>query len=270
MSKPFLKWAGSKQKLISSFVDLIPKDFGTYYEPFLGSASLFFHLKPPRAVLSDANAELINAYINVRDNRAEVEAIIRRMPTDSESYYTVRANRSESGARRAAEFIYLNKLCWNGLYRVNLAGKFNVPYGANKSQNVLQDGVLEACEATLSGNDIVIKSCDFDSALTDVKSGDFVFLDPPYVTSHNNNGFIEYNENIFSWDDQVRLATLCDRLATRGASVLVTNANHDAVRALYDGFSITEIERMSTLASNRDYRRRVSEVVIFRGSHGGK
>lgn len=247
----------------------MPQEFNTYFEPFLGSAALFWTLRPRNAVLSDANSELINVYTCVRDRWADVEKIILDLNTDRETYYQIRAARPTEPHIRAAYFIYLNKLCWNGLYRVNLKGEFNVPYGANQNSAITIPGNLELCSSILGSSKIKIQRADFSESLTLAKEGDFVFLDPPYVTSHNNNGFIEYNENIFSWDDQVRLSELSKSLISRGVHVLVTNANHSAVRDLYCGMRIVEIERTSTLASNKKFRGKITEIAILgRGQNG--
>lgn len=264
MTKPFLKWAGSKQKLLSFLRSHIPEDFNTYVEPFLGSGALFFDLAPSRAILSDANQDLIKTFQAVRDNPQLVEKHIASLSTDVDKYYEVRRRKQLGRFQRAADFIYLNKLCWNGLYRVNLKGHFNVPYGRNKTGTVVHKGQLVQCATLLAKSNVRIEWRDFADTLEETEKGDFVFLDPPYVTSHNNNGFIEYNEDIFSWNDQVRLAEACDSLASRGVHVLVTNANHDAVRKLYPGFEAHTIERSSTLASNSVFRRNITELALVR------
>ena len=261
--EPFLKWAGSKRKLLPALEGLIPKSFGTYIEPFLGSASLFFHLAPTDAYSADANKDLINTYLAVRDNPELVSRHLSRMRVDREVYYSIRSKRSNGLYKRAAEFIYLNKTCWNGLYRVNLKGEFNVPYGAPKNSKVFEKENLFGCSCALSSSSIKLACADYSAVEKIAKKNDFVFLDPPYVTTHSNNGFIEYNEKIFSWDDQVRLASMCERLANRGVRVLITNASHDALRNLYAGFESKEIVRKSTLASSSKFRREVKEIAFF-------
>jgi DNA adenine methylase len=262
LAKPFLKWAGSKQKLVASLERYMPKDFGTYYEPFLGSASVFFHLGPTKAVLSDTNRSLIATYEAVRDNPTLVQAHIDAIPTDRDTYYEVRSRDARGRDQRAADFIYLNKLCWNGLYRVNLQGRFNVPYGANKNGAISTVAALRDCAVVLNPSGVTLKQCDFADSLKTASSGDLAFIDPPYVTSHNNNGFIEYNEDIFSWRDQVRLAKLCKKLVDRGVTVVVTNANHGAVKRLYPDFGVHRITRASTLAGDKSFRRQISEAVL--------
>jgi DNA adenine methylase len=165
---------------------------------------------------------------------------------------------------RAAEFIYLNKTCWNGLYRVNSRGEFNVPYGAPKSDGILDASNLRACSRALQTEGVSLSAADFEEALDGVEERDLVFLDPPYVTHHNDNGFIDYNEKLFSWQDQIRLANLAVHLSNQGAHVIVTNAYHRDVLDLYDGFRKRPIERLSTLASDASKRGQVKEAVIWR------
>jgi DNA adenine methylase len=264
--RPFLRWAGSKRSLLSRIVDVLPATYRRYHEPFLGSGSLFFLLQPEHAVLSDACGELVDTFMAVRDNPELVLRHIAHLKVARDVYYTVRANRSHGRYKRAAEFIYLNKACWNGLYRVNSRGDFNVPYGAPRSANVIDHINLRECAEALSAPGVHVRRASFRQSMSDVACGDLVFLDPPYVTGHNNNGFIDYNETLFSWADQVEAAKAAVAAANRGAHVIVTNAHHDDVLALYPGFSVKSLSRASTLASNSAKRRRVREAVIWRGA----
>ncbi len=263
IAKPFLKWAGSKRLLLKYLVDLIPIQYGTYYEPFLGSGSLFFYAQPRKAVLSDKSEELIKTFLAVKNNVNALIYYLKSFKVNKREYYSIRKNRSYGSIKRGAEFIYLNKTCWNGLYRVNLSGDFNVPYGLHPKQNLFNHDNLILCSKILSGSQIKIKVSDFESIISSTKKGDFVYLDPPYVTGHNNNGFIEYNEDIFSWDDQERLSRLATKLAQRGVKVLISNANHSDILKLYPSFHKKTIQRHSTIASNPSKRRIVSEVILF-------
>ena len=266
--RPFLKWAGSKRNLLHHIVPVLPTRFRTYREPFLGSAALFFLLRPDAAVLSDRASELIQTFIAVRDNVAAVERYLRQLDPSRSTYYAVRSNRSRGRFKRAAEFIYLNRNCWNGLFRVNSAGQFNVPYGWPKGPNEVDIPNLRACATLLRGPRISIWSADFEENLDDAKAGDLVYLDPPYVTGHNNNGFVDYNEVLFSWADQIRLAVAADRLAARGATVIVSNANHNEVIKLYPDFTRISFSRSSTLASDKTKRGAVSEVLMVSPRRG--
>jgi DNA adenine methylase len=264
--RPFLRWAGSKRALLADIVGVLPSAFRRYHEPFLGAGSLFFLLQPEEAILNDACGELVETFLAVRDKPGLVLRYIADLKVEREVFYTVRGNRSLGRYKRAAEFVFLNKACWNGLYRVNSNGDFNVPYGAPKSANVIDPLNLRRCAEVLSKPGVDIRQTSFLETLSDVQDGDLVFLDPPYVTGHNNNGFVDYNETLFSWGDQVAVAQAAIAAADRGAHVIVTNAHHDAVLALYPGFSVKPLSRASTLASNSAKRRRVEEAVIWKGS----
>ena len=261
--RPFLRWAGSKQRLLRQIAPLLPASFNRYYEPFLGGGSLFFCLAPRVATLSDAASELVATYRTVAWRTEEVLKHLAVLdPLDKTQYYRVRAHRSKSASQRAAQFIYLNRAGWNGLYRVNSNGDFNVPYGAPKTSNLVDPTNLRACAKCLRRSQVSLACGDFSAVLKDCAEGDLVFLDPPYVTGHNNNGFIDYNESIFSWSDQERLAETARALAVRGVHVLVTNAHHDAVLELYPDFEIHLLKRASTLAASVDSRREVREVLL--------
>ena len=262
--RPFLRWAGSKQRLLPQLVPLLPPYYANYFEPFLGSASLFFVLRPPKAVLGDSSKELIETYKAVRDGSEYVRRYLTPLnPEDKPMYYRIRSARAAGRFKRAAEFIYLNRSGWNGLYRVNSRGEFNVPYGAPKTSNLVAPGLLDSCSHYLQeSSGVVLLTDDFEATLSGCGAGDLVFLDPPYVTGHNNNGFVDYNQRLFSWEDQVRLARVAQALSSRGCHVLVTNAYHDAVIALYPSFDVTPLDRSSTLAGTPSRRRQVREVVL--------
>jgi DNA adenine methylase len=260
--RSFLRWAGSKRFILKHVINLLPSRFRTYREPFLGSGSLFFFLRPERAVLNDSCSELIETFSAIRDNVDAVIEYLRPLKRDKETFYHIRQNRSKGRFKRAAEFIYLNKTCWNGLYRVNSAGIFNVPFGSQKSDSIVDFNNLRECAASLGSPDITLQVCDFENSVKESNPGDLVYFDPPYVTGHNNNGFIAYNEVIFSWDDQKRLANIAKRLASKGVHVIVSNANHQEIVALYEGFAVKHFNRTSTLASDITKRRIVSEVLL--------
>lgn len=260
-TSPFLKWAGGKQWLAPRLVAALPDFEGRYFEPFVGGGSLFFALSPERAFLSDANSELICCYGAVRDDADRVIRRLRQFEFTKDCYHRVRSSRPRSPVGRAARFLYLNRTCWNGLYRVNQLGEFNVPMGkfGTPPDFVQAERLREAREA-LRGVRLVCD--DFERATRGAREGDFVYLDPPYVVTHENNGFIRYNESIFSWEDQNRLATCAARLAQRGVNVVVSNAAHKTIRVLYEGFEIRRIRRKSLLAADGSRRRTITEYLI--------
>jgi DNA adenine methylase len=260
--RAFLRWAGSKRLVLPHIVPHLPKQFGTYFEPFLGGGSLFFLLRPSKAVLSDISPELITTYKAIRRSTHSVLRHLAGLSPCPSVFYDIRENRSVESFRRAAEFIYLNKTCWNGLYRVNAAGKFNVPYGRPKSDRLIDVDNLSACGALLRERGISIHCEDFEGITSQAKSGDLIFLDPPYVTGHRNNGFIDYNEVLFSWEDQERLARVARSLRSRGCFVIVTNADHESILEIYQGFKCLRVDRKSTIASHTARRGRTTELVI--------
>jgi DNA adenine methylase len=262
MIEPFLKWPGGKRWLTSRHLDLFPKTYGRYIEPFLGGAAVFFALTPEEAYLSDANGELINTYNRIKNNWAQIE---KRLATyhkshDSDFYYKVRKRNPKQGIARAARFLYLNRTCFNGIYRVNQDGVFNVPIGS-KDEVSFEKGYLEAVAKVLK--DARIRKSDFATAIGKAQKGDFVFVDPPYTVMHNNNGFVKYNAQLFSWKDQARLATAIKAAGKRGALIMLSNADHESVKALYKGFGTHQtLERSSVLAGDPGCRRAATELLI--------
>lgn len=260
--RPFLRWAGSKRVLLPQIVEHLPKTFGTYYEPFLGAGSLFFLLQPSCAVLGDLCAPLVSTYEAVRDNAASVLRYLSQLRINKKTYYKVRAESPSGRYKGAANFLYLNLACWNGLYRVSARGNFNVPYGRPRSRNLHDYENIKECSRLLNQPGIKLENRDFEQTLSTATRGDLVYLDPPYVTGHNNNGFRDYNEALFSWDDQIRLARLATRLAQEGVSVVVSNALHADIKALYSAFSAFEVSRKSTLAGDSKFRGRATESLF--------
>jgi DNA adenine methylase len=247
---------------LGHIVDYLPRSFGTYFEPFLGAGSLYFLLQPSSAVLSDKCLPLVQTYEAIRDNAGAVIRYMDEMRPTKSAYYKVRAEQPRSRFRRAANFIYLNYTCWNGLYRVNSSGKFNVPFGRPKSKNLADPLNLRSCASALGKTDVMLRAGDFEESLKTVKGGDLVYLDPPYVTQHNTNGFRDYNESLFHWADQIRLARVAAALVKRGAHVLVSNARHADIEGLYPDFERVVINRKSTLASNASFRGRAEELLL--------
>jgi DNA adenine methylase len=263
--KPFLKWAGGKRQLVDRLLPLIPapKQHGTYFEPFLGGGAIYFARPSKPAVLSDSNLELMDVYRAVRDNVDSVIKSLRNLKFGEDEYYRVRSSRPRESHTRAARFIYLNKSCFNGLYRVNLKGRFNVPFGSHPGNHVVCDvDQLRRASEALQGAEL--KTKDFEEVVTCAKVGDTVYFDPPYTTSHSNNGFIEYNARVFTWADQFRLAQLSLSLVKRGVNVAVSNAEHESIRSLYESplFDIHLLTRSSTMASSPKKRRMTSELLI--------
>lgn len=259
---PFLKWAGGKRWLVDRHSNIFPNFGGRYIEPFLGGGSVFFHLRPNKAVLADVNSELILCYSQIRDAPEELYRLlqIHQKRHCKDYYYNIRAQNFDNETERAARLIYLNRTCWNGLYRVNVKGAFNVPIGTKSRVIYHEDEFLLISKALENAQ---IKSSDFESTIDEARQDDFVFVDPPYTVKHNFNGFLKYNENIFSWDDQLRLRAAVERAAGRGASIIVTNAAHSSIYDLYSDIGQTHtLDRHSVLAGKRDKRGLVQEIIV--------
>lgn len=263
--RPFLRWAGSKRRLLRHLIPFIPPKINKYYEPFLGGGSMFFYLGPKRAEISDASLPLIETYRAVGEAPDEIIKFLRPLKPDQPTFNRLRRYAPRSRANVGAQFIFLNKSCWNGLYRVNSNGIFNVPFGWPRSDNLIDEDNFRRCSIQLRRREVSIRHQDFGSIEKNVSEGDFVFLDPPYVTSHNMNGFVDWNECLFSWKDQERLSEMARRLVKKKANVLVTNAAHSDLRKLYHDFGQTEFARSSTLASDTSKRRKTAEAIFFAG-----
>lgn len=225
---------------------------------------MFFALEPERAVLADANEELINCYRCVRNHCQSVIQVLRRLGADERTYYRVRDKLYPKGDRieRAAYFIYLNKTCWNGLYRVNSHGHFNVPMGKRDgTPQVFDSDHLMGASRQLKRARLLV--ADFETAIRGAEPGDLVYFDPPYITSHLRNGFIKYNSRLFQHADELRLARVASDLARAGVSVIVSNAAHPLIKQMYDGpFYKTEVERASLIAADPARRSMFSELLI--------
>jgi DNA adenine methylase len=232
--RPLLRWAGGKRWLLPSVAELMAAaDIHNYHEPFVGGAAIFFGLNiGTKAYLSDLNSELIDAYVQVREDPEEVWRFLRRYKNTESCYYTARSTRPRLAASRAARFIFLNHASFNGIYRVNFAGKYNVPYGYRTSYNppCLQE-LRNASERLSSA---ILTTSDFSAALENVGARDLVFLDPPYTVAHNNNGFVRYNDKLFSFADQRRLSKMIDAIRMRSAYYILTNAAHSSIAELFE------------------------------------
>ena len=260
--RPFLKWPGGKRDLLKHITPMMPASFNRYLEPFVGGGAVFFALQPQKAILADRNAELIQCYTQVRDHPTEVINCLKQMPNSKDDYYRIRGVTPISEAERAARFIYLVTLSFNGIYRVNLRGEFNVPYGYKTQLIPCQETAINTASRALSN--VVLRTADFGDTLAKAKKDDFIYLDPPYTVAHSNNGFLKYNARIFSWDDQKKLAKVALKLATKGCHVIVSNADHPEIHKLYKDFSVRIIERPSVIAASKEYRRKVKECLFYK------
>lgn len=262
MLTPFLKWVGGKRWLVESGELQLPMEFNTYIEPFLGGGAIFFAVRPDRCILADLNSRLIDVYRVVRDQPVELEALLIKhaQKHSDEYYYLARDSKFDTKLERAAQFLYLNRTCFNGIYRENLKGRFNVPRGTKNSVLLDSDEFLEW---SLALNTADLRVSDFEDTIAEAGAGDLVFADPPYTVRHNKNGFVKYNQKIFSWSDQERLAKALRSASERGASFILTNADHEAVRELYrDIGAMRSVGRSSVLAASAENRSRTTELLV--------
>ena len=257
---PLVKWAGGKRLLLKHILPLIPP-FQQYYEPFLGGGALFFALLPAKSLLSDKNPELINTFKQVRDNCEATIAALQKLRNEEGCYYRIREEQPHDPIERAARFLYLTRLAFNGIYRLNLDGRFNVPYGKKRHLDTCDSAHLRRASRAL--HSATIRLSDFENASARAKRGDLVYFDPPYTVAHGNNGFLKYNAKIFSWDDQIRLAGVARRLTNRGVHVIVSNANHPSISDLYDGFRSLLVSRYSVMSASAEYRRKIQECLFY-------
>jgi DNA adenine methylase len=259
---PFLKWAGGKGRLLAQYQPLFPQRFERYFEPFVGAGAVFFHLAPPNAHLSDVNPELVNAYQVIRNHVEELIATLASYPHDRDFYYALRARDPEHmpAVERAARIIYMNKTCFNGLYRVNRRGQFNVPFGDYKNPRILDEAGLRAAHSALQN--VSITHQGFDAVLAEAKSGDFVYFDPPYHPLSPTASFTSYAADDFGPEDQIRLAAVFRRLDAKGVKLMLSNSDTPFIRDLYEGFHIQQV--WAPRAINRDAAKRqpVAEVVV--------
>ncbi|MDV3278030.1 MAG: DNA adenine methylase [Nitrososphaerales archaeon] len=274
---PFLKWAGGKSQLIQSFETRFPKAFGTYYEPFLGGGAVFFHLvrtnRITRARLSDSNADLVDCYLTIKDDLGGLSSILRdfqRRVKSHEEFYSARKRFNEirrhasikNRTERSALLIYLNRTCYNGLYRVNAKGEFNVPFGKYKNPRVYDEKNLVAVNRVLNMPSISVLHRDYHSMADEPKRGDFVYFDPPYFPISKTANFTSYTAVDFTWDDQRALSRLFNILAGRGCNVMLSNSPR--VRELYEGYDyrIEVVKAGRAISSIGTKRGPVDELLV--------
>jgi DNA adenine methylase len=256
VSRPLLKWAGGKTQMIPNLIDAMPKEFNNYIEPFIGGGALFFHLSPKSAVIADSNPELISLYKQIAKDYEPVLKLLEKMPNEEDFFYSERSKKFEelNSIEAAARTIYLNRTCFNGLYRVNKSGGFNVPYGRYKDPKIADSQLLKSASRALSGATIVLG--DYKQVLkTYAKKGDLVFLDPPYLPISQYSDFQRYTKEQFYEDDHRELAEEVTRLSELGCHVLLTNSNHPLVHELYADFHIEVLSTKRNINSRATLRR---------------
>ena len=269
--KPFVKWAGGKRQVIDKLCEYAPDEFDTYYEPFIGGGALLFKLSPKKAVINDSNKELMNVYQVLCDENKfkKMCNILNHYETEhnEEFYYEIRnkdRNKNSfsrlSDYKKAARTIYLNKACFNGLYRVNSKNEFNVPFGKKEKVNTYDGGNLITVSNYLTMNDIKIINVDFEAAVKNAKKGDFVYFDPPYDS--DTHTFNSYTEEGFNKEQQRRLARVFKELDQKGVYVMLSNHNTILVNELYKGYHFHTIEAKRNINANGKKRGKIEELII--------
>jgi DNA adenine methylase len=267
---PIIKWVGGKTKLLPELLARLPPRWNRYYEPFIGGAALFFRVAPERAVLNDWNVDLVNLYATVTE---DVVAVIKRLEQhrakhSQAHYYDTRAKWNDHdqawpSAERAAAFVYLNKTCFNGLWRVNRSGDFNVPIGRYADPPICVPDMLHAAQSVLARAEL--RHGDYRDAVRDVERGDFVYFDPPYDPVTPTANFTSYTANAFAADEQRALADTARRLVAKGARVMLSNSDTPFIRSIYKGFKIDRVKCARAINSNAAKRGDVDEVIMTAG-----
>lgn len=268
---PVLKWAGGKRQLLKDIKKHIPEKFSTYYEPFLGGGAVLFELQPSKAVVNDINEELMNVYLVIRDHIEElIEELKKHERKNSEEYYyeireldrDKRKYEQLSNIEKAARIIYLNKTCYNGLFRVNSQGQFNVPYGRYKNPDIVNEVTLRAVSNYFNKAKITFKCGDFEEAVKGAREDSFVYFDPPYDPVSDTSSFTGYDINGFDKEEQLRLKELCDKLNKKGVKFLLSNSATDFILDLYKDYNITIVQANRVINSKADKRGKVDEVLV--------
>ena len=268
--KPFLKWVGGKRQLLDKIKGRLPVKYTNYYEPFVGGAALLFSLQPQRAVINDRNTDLIRVYRVVRDQPEELIENLQRHKNEADYFYNIRALDRKpqfdnlSDVEKAGRVVYLNKTCFNSLYRVNNAGEFNAPFGGYKNPNIVNTTTIRVVSNYLNKAKIEILNHDFEVVLKNIRgSSTFVYLDPPYDPVSKSANFTGYNQGGFGKDEQVRLRDLCDRLNRRGVKFLLSNSATDFIKDLYQNYTIETIKAVRAINSDGAKRGGVNELLIY-------
>lgn len=269
LALPFVKWVGGKRQLLDDITPMLPRRISTYCEPFLGGGAVFFSMQPSRAIVNDLNADLINVYEVIRDDVDSLIESLKKHENNSEYFYRIRdldrdkdSYSAMSKIEKASRLIYLNKTCFNGLFRVNSSGEFNAPFGYYKNPNIVNEPVLRAVNYYLSSNNISFYSEDFSETLCRIPKGCFVYLDPPYDPVSNTASFTGYNKGGFDQDDQLRLKECCDDLTKRGIKFMLSNSATEFIKNLYRDYDITFVEAKRAVNANASKRGAIMEVLV--------
>ena len=268
--QPFTKWTGGKRQLLGELKSYMPETYGRYFEPFVGGGALFFDLAPEQAVINDFNEELINAYHQIKDNPADlIDLLMEHKENNSKDYYLElrsvdRDGRIDrmTGVERAARILYMLRVDFNGLYRVNSQNQFNVPYGRYKNPKIVDVELIYQISGYLNENDVEILQTDFAEAVADAQAGDFVYFDPPYIPLNETSSFTSYTHEGFSYKEQVRLRDTFKELTERGVYAMLSNSSNPLVEELYQDFNVHFVEAQRTNGAKSTSRGKISEILV--------
>ena len=265
---PFLKWVGGKRQIMPEIEQYLPKGIKLYIEPFIGGGAVFFHLQPKNAIINDFNTELVNVYRVIKDDIENLILALEKHKNEPQYFYRIRAlDRTKefvnlSSVERASRIIYLNKTCYNGLYRVNNSGEFNSPFGKYKNPNIVNAPTLRAVNFYLNFNNIRIENTDYETILQEADKNSFVYLDPPYHPISESSNFTGYIQGGWDESDQIRLKETCDLLSKRKIKFLQSNSCTDFIKELYADYHIHIIKANRAINSDGEKRGEVEELLI--------
>lgn len=267
---PVVKWVGGKRQIIDQIMKYVPENISTYYEPFLGGGAVLFELQPKKAVVNDINSELINLYEVIKNNVDELINDLSKHKNDKSYFYNIRElDRNPelysvlTPVQRASRIIYLNKTCYNGLFRVNKAGEFNTPFGNYSNPNIVNETTLRAVSDYFNKAHITFTCLDFEEALKGARISSFVYLDPPYDPVSDTASFTGYDKGGFDRNKQIRLKKTCDRLNQKGIRFLLSNSATDFIKDLYKDYKLVVIQAKRVINSKADKRGEIDEVLVM-------
>ena len=268
--QPFTKWTGGKRQLLGELRIYMPENYNRYFEPFVGGGALFFDLAPEQAVINDFNEELINAYRQIKDKPVDlIDLLLGHKENNSKDYYLELRAADRDGrlasmtdVERAARILYMLRVDFNGLYRVNSKNQFNVPYGRYKNPKIVDVDLIHQISGYLNENDIEILQTDFADAVAGAQTGDFVYFDPPYIPLNETSSFTSYTHEGFSYEEQVRLRDTFKELTDRGVYVMLSNSSSPLVEELYQDFNVHFVEAQRTNGAKSSSRGKISEIIV--------
>lgn len=266
---PVLKWAGGKRQLLDTLIPLVPKDYSVYCEPFVGGGALFFALQPQSACINDVNHELIRVYTVIKNDVDVLIEQLKQFQNNKDQFYEIRSwdrNKDKythlSDIEKAARIIYLNRTCFNGLFRVNASGEFNVPFGNYANPNIVNEPVLRAISFYFNNSEIVFNAVDYAEILKNLPDNAFVYLDPPYDPVSVTANFTGYTKDGFSRDEQIKLRKCCDELNERGIKFMLSNSATDFICDQYSKYNIEIISAKRLVGADASKRGRIQEVIV--------